>query len=130
MTSKATAECISLLYLLHDVPSPPSLNTVSKKSAHRSGYTLPFEREQRLTSTLAFLTSNKDAPNHVPAACIEECASSTQLDVLVAVNKKGPMDGNGTLQNIKRDLETVFRVLSRIPDGESEVYRDVTKLME
>ncbi|KAH6959822.1 hypothetical protein BKA56DRAFT_599587 [Ilyonectria sp. MPI-CAGE-AT-0026] len=71
-SSIACAENISLLYLLHSVPSPPIRSPINAQQTPKAGYSLPFDKERSLASTLAFLCSIRDDPNRIPAVCIEE----------------------------------------------------------
>ena len=91
--STACAELISLLYLLHSVPSVPHCNPPIKDSRCQEGYSIPFRDEQKLVGTLAFLSNAKDDPNHVPALCIKEEQESSSLAVLLAVNRRHREDG-------------------------------------
>jgi hypothetical protein len=125
MTSKAPitprtacAENVSLLYLLHSVPTRPSTNPVSSFLINRKGYTLSFQEERSLSGTLAYLSNVKDDPSHIPAVCIEERPESASLNVLLSVNKATPSDGHGTLRSLKQDFERIFALLSRIRTGE------------
>jgi hypothetical protein len=120
-TSSAAATCaenISLLYLLHSVPAPPSHNLVDHTPLPQTGYNLSLQRERHLTSTLAFLSNLKDGPDHIPAVCVEEDADSMTLNVLLAVNKARPGDGERVLQDLKLGFERIFVLLSQTPDGE------------
>jgi hypothetical protein len=102
------AEDIALLHLLHPVFTPPFDNPVSNTPARQEGYTLPFDRERGLASTLAFLSRTKDDPNHIPAVCVAEDTESESLKVLLAVNKSRQEDGNQALQEIKKNFEKIF----------------------
>jgi len=112
------AENIALLHLLHSVPAQPSHNPVDTLPFRQKGYTLSFEREQSLTSTLAFLSKLKDGPEYIPTVCVEEDPDSGFLNVLIAVNKARPGDGKEVLQNLNSGFERIFRLLSLVSDGE------------
>jgi hypothetical protein len=111
----ARAESIALLYLLHSVPTLPSSNR-SDHLPFRQGYTLPFTKERNLASTLAFLSSTKDGPDHIPAVCVKEEPESSSISVLLAVNKGKPSDGNGVLQELKQSFERIYAILSQVSD--------------
>jgi hypothetical protein len=112
------AENIALLYLLHSVPAPPSHNPIDSLPIRQNGYTLSFIRERSLAGTLAFLSSLKDGPDHIPAVCVEQDPASASLNVLVAVNKARPGDGKGVLRTLKLGFEGIFALLSEVSDGE------------
>ncbi|XMA13652.1 hypothetical protein WAI453_006443 [Rhynchosporium graminicola] len=111
------AENIALLFLLHPVPDLPSRNPIDRFPIRQSGYTLSLPRERSLAGTLAFLSSLKDGPEHIPAVCVQEKPDSRSLDVLVAVNKARANDGKEVLQGIKTGFERIFVLLSRVSDG-------------
>jgi hypothetical protein len=104
------AEDISLLSLLHTVPTRPQSNTPKSLPASES-YTLPFDKERSLASILAFLSSTKDDSNHIPAVCITEEPDSRCLNVFLAVNKKSSNDGDYLLNDLTREFENIFHVL-------------------
>jgi hypothetical protein len=111
------AENIALLYILHSVPDPPSRNPIDRLPIHQNGYKLSLLQERGLAGTLAFLSSLKDGPEHIPAVCVQEGPQSTFLNVLLAVNKARPGDGKGVLQNLKSGFERIFVLLSRVSGG-------------
>ncbi|KAF2685019.1 hypothetical protein K458DRAFT_486710 [Lentithecium fluviatile CBS 122367] len=123
----ACAESISLLYLLHSVPTPPSSNRLDYLPLHQEVYTLSFTRERNLAGTLAFLSNTKDDPDHIPAVCVMEDLESSSLSILLAVNRGKPGDGNVVLQEIKRGFESIYAVLSQVSDREntSKIESDV-----
>ncbi|KAH8759990.1 hypothetical protein F5883DRAFT_606458 [Diaporthe sp. PMI_573] len=96
------AENISLLFLLHPTPSPPIRIPVNAEPLLKAGYSLPFEKERSLTSTLAFLCSIRDDPNRIPAVCIEEDPDSAGLVIVIAINKASWADGllRGAIQSL------------------------------
>lgn len=81
------AESIAALHLLHVVPARPSSNLVTNVQSRSAGYTLSFEKERDLSSTLAFLAYVRDNNNNIPAVCIEEDANTDYLNVLLAINQ-------------------------------------------
>jgi hypothetical protein len=111
------AENIALLHLLHSVPAPPSHNPIDTFPIRQYGYTLSFIQERRLAGTLAFISSLKDGPDHIPAVGIEEDPASETLKLLIAVNKARPGDGKVVLQTLKLGFEGIFALLSNVSDG-------------
>jgi hypothetical protein len=114
----ACAENIALLSLLHSVPTLPASNSIDGFQTPSEDYALSFGEERGLTSTLAFLSSISNNPNHIPAICIEENPNSAFLSVLLAVNKAKRNDGNQFLQTLKQGFESIFTILSHSSDGE------------
>ncbi|KAH7418700.1 hypothetical protein BKA64DRAFT_206828 [Cadophora sp. MPI-SDFR-AT-0126] len=111
------AENIAVLFLLHPVPNPPSRNPIDRFQIRQNGYSLSLLRERSLTGTLAFLSSLKDGPEHIPAVCVQEDPQSRFLNVLLAVNKARPSDGKEVLQTLKAGFERIFVLLSQVSDG-------------
>lgn len=112
------AENIALLYLLHSVPDPRSRNSIDSLPIRQNGYTLSLLQERSLAGTLAFLSSLKDGPEHIPAVCIQEDPQSAFLTVLLAVNKARPADGKGVLKTLKLGFERIFALLSQVLDSQ------------
>lgn len=110
-----SAEYISLLSLLHEVPTEPSKNNPTKSPPARTNvkYVLPFKKERTLTSTLGFLSSIEEDVNHIPAVCVAQEPDETGLAVFLAVNKRSADDGEQLLGKMKRGFEQVFATLSR-----------------
>ncbi|RYO80913.1 hypothetical protein DL766_009146 [Monosporascus sp. MC13-8B] len=106
------AESITILHLLHSVPEQPSSNPVIDYQSRRTGHTLSFDREWGLASTVAFLARTTDDPNYVPAVCIEEIPEPACLQVLLAVNKARPEDGNQVLASLKERFHQIFALLA------------------
>jgi hypothetical protein len=100
----------------------PSANPIRTELANHSAYSLPRDRERSLADTLAFLSSRTDDPNHIHAVCLEEAAGSTNLNVLLAVNKINTGDGEQFLHQSKQGLERIFAVLSRPLDGKQHLH--------
>lgn len=100
----ACAENISVLFLLHQVPSPPIRTPFNVEQARQAGYCLPFEKERALASTLAFLCSTRDDLNRIPVVCIEQRPDLEGLNIVVAVNKATWADGRQDLQAIQQGL--------------------------
>jgi hypothetical protein len=116
------AESIALLHLLHSVPAQPSSNPIDHLPIRRKGYALSFERERSLASTLAYLSSVKDDPDHIPAVCVEESPNSAFLTVLLAINKTHQDDGDQVLQKLKQSFERIFAVLSRLSNSQHALW--------
>ena len=105
------AEDISLLYLLHNVPYLPSSTQIERSRIREAGYTLSFDKERSIASTLAFLANTRGDPNHVPAICVHQI-NEHELQILVAVNKATWDDGRVDLRRTEQDFKTLFSVLS------------------
>ncbi|KAH8723033.1 hypothetical protein GQ44DRAFT_657616 [Phaeosphaeriaceae sp. PMI808] len=110
------AENISLLYLLHSVPSLPCRNMLDSLPHHKRNYTLSVEDERHLVGALAFLSSAYDDVNHIPAICVEESPDASYLRVMLAVNRSGWHDGEQILQQLKQGFEKVFDTLTEESD--------------
>ncbi|EGU72437.1 hypothetical protein FOXB_17053 [Fusarium oxysporum f. sp. conglutinans Fo5176] len=109
-------ENISLLYLLHSVPSAPKTTSIYSDQIRETGYNLPFEKERGLASTLAFLSSIQDDPNRIPALCIESTPDNQALKVHIAVNKSSYNDSNVHLMEMTHALNKILASLSRLID--------------
>lgn len=113
------AENIGLLSLLHLVPTLPKTNPLhSIPDSNKYTYTLPFATERGLAGTLAFISSIRDDPNHIPAVCVGEEPGSNYVKIFLAVNKTGVNDGNGMLFDVKQAFDELFRILAKGFDGE------------
>jgi hypothetical protein len=106
------AENISLLFLLHSVPSVPKATPIVRDQTSEAGYSLPFEKERGLASTLAFLSSIREDPNRIPALCIESVPDVCALKVHIAVNKSSFDDGNTDLLEMNRALSEILSQLA------------------
>lgn len=106
------AENISLLYLLNQIPSPPTVNTPPLPINLPDRYTLPFAAERSLASTLAFLSSITDSPRCITAICVQEQRGGDSLEIYVAINKRNPKDNNATLDTICGQFNQIFERLS------------------
>ncbi|KAI1092784.1 hypothetical protein F5B19DRAFT_183311 [Rostrohypoxylon terebratum] len=113
------AERIAALHFLHHIPVNPSSNPVTTAQNRSAGYTLPFEKERELASTLAFLALFKDDNNHIPAVCIEEDPGAAHINVLLAVNKLKYDDGQQMLEDLKKSFDGIFSLLDQDYAGES-----------
>lgn len=113
------AENISLLHLLNQIPSPPTVNTLPLPISIPGRYTLPFEAERSLASTLAFLSSITDSSRCITAVCVQEQSGGDTLEICVAINKQNPKDNNATLDTICGQFNQIFERLSSPGQGMS-----------
>ncbi|KAF1939278.1 hypothetical protein EJ02DRAFT_408919, partial [Clathrospora elynae] len=116
--SIACAENISLLYLLHPVPTLPSRNPVDRLPLRKQGYGLCIDKERSLVSVLAFLSNAHDDANYVPALCVQEEPATLTLNVFLAVNKSTKNDGSQILLELKRGFDGIFATLAQISEEE------------
>ncbi|KAI1212745.1 uncharacterized protein F4807DRAFT_348347 [Annulohypoxylon truncatum] len=107
------AEWIAALHFLHHVPVNPSSNPVTTIQTRSAGYTLPFEKERDLASTLAFLAFRNDDNNHIPAVCVEEGPNAAHINVLLAVNKLEYSSGRQVLEGLKKSFDGIFSLLDQ-----------------
>ena len=111
------AENIVLLLMLNETPTPPHANALvvtqskKKKTVQRI---LSLEKESALVRRLSFLAAVTDDPNHIVAICVEELPTGDGMRVMLAINKKAPDSSHKALDRIKRGLETLFQLLSRV----------------
>lgn len=119
-----SAENVALFSLLHDVPVQPLTNKATSSSKHLNlavpietsypSYKLSLDTERKLTDTLAFLSSIRDDPNHIPAVCVgEKPDENNSLNVYIAINKYHWSDGDGLLQDMKYGFDQVFNILEK-----------------
>jgi hypothetical protein len=111
------AENISLLYLLHPVPTLPSRNVVAELSHREQGYVLSFVQESRLVAALAFLANDKDDVNRIPALCIQQSKESPSVNVLLAVNRSNWDSGGQACQPLKKGFQRIFALLAQSQHG-------------
>lgn len=105
------AENIALSFFFYQAPAPVTRNAINPSSTKQEHYVLPFTKERGLTEILAFLAKTKDGWDHIPAVCVEQDASGTSLNVILAINKSNYADGDDLLQKLKISFEKIFRVL-------------------
>lgn len=108
------AENISLLFLLHPVPSLPARNTLETQVNATKIYTLSVEEERKLTESLAFLANDSDDVNHIPAVCVEQGSATPSLHVLLAVNRSTWQSGVQSLHRIEQGFRNVFSLLQNV----------------
>lgn len=105
------------------MPSPPIRSPINAQQTPKAGYSLPFDKERSLASTLAFLCSIRDDPNRIPAVCIEEDPDSEDpnsagLTIVIAINKASWADGRKDLQAVQQGLQKILATLARVADIE------------
>jgi hypothetical protein len=114
------AEGISLLYLLHSVPTLPSRNSLTSHNLHEHGYILSLSEELRLVEALAFLANIDHDVNRIPAICIQQ-VTGTSLNVLVAVNQSKWGDGSQYLDRLRKGFESIFVLLDRSKHSKCDI---------
>lgn len=127
LPAKIRAENIAALHFLHPIPVQPLSNPVTSIQCRREDYTLSFEKERSLCSTLAFLAYAKDDSDNIPAICLEEGTGAAYLNVLLAINKFGHDRGNQVLERLKTEFESIFSLLAHADDTTLGVENDVFK---
>ncbi|KAJ5865142.1 uncharacterized protein N7529_007058, partial [Penicillium soppii] len=105
------AEHIALSSFFYQVPAPVVRNEINQSSVEQGNYVLPFSKERGLTEVLAFLAKTKDGWDHIPAVCVEQNSPGTNLNVILAINKRTYADGDDLLQKMKSRFEEIFHVL-------------------
>ncbi|KAK1690979.1 hypothetical protein BDP55DRAFT_510497, partial [Colletotrichum godetiae] len=127
----ACAENISLLFLLNKLQHKSQPNPRSSYPIGEKERTLHFGRERSLCGAFAFLASIDGNPDFIPAVYIEERTEQRRLEIVVAVNKKGPSKGEEILSDIKRGFEQIFLQLKNL-DGkfeiENRVFEEVVRM--
>ncbi|KAL4915478.1 hypothetical protein BDW62DRAFT_219385 [Aspergillus aurantiobrunneus] len=108
------AENIAISSLLRSIPAPPSRNRTDFLPASKRRYTLTFDTECKLASTLAFIAHSKDDVDHIPALCLEEDPRSGTLNVKFAVNKASHIDGEDAICRIEEGFERIFAILATV----------------
>ena len=119
-TEVSCAEYIAALSLLHQpsqVIARPFENLDTSYQRQLSGYTLQFDEERDLAAALAFLAPRNDKPRDITALCIQEDLDKSCLNVLVAINKAMPNDGNGVLTLLSQDFGELFAMLAQVDGG-------------
>lgn len=121
--ASACADIIALSSFFSQVPAPVARNALTPLPIGQGDYVLPFYMERRLAEALAFLAKTTDGPEHIPAVCVQQSLSGTVLNVILAVNKSTPTDGDGLLQSLKNGFEEIFEILHDSTYGLSSVYQ-------
>lgn len=103
---------LRLLHKPHHMVSQPFTNPDINRQQQWPGYTLPFDTEKKLASTLAFLASTIHRSDNVTAICIQENRQTSCLNVLVAINKASATSGMGTLDCVKQTFGNIFSLLA------------------
>ncbi|KAK6956329.1 hypothetical protein Daesc_001605 [Daldinia eschscholtzii] len=126
------AESIAALHFIHPIPIQPFSNPVTDIQRRSEGYTLSFEKERSLCSTLAFLAYAKDNSNNIPAICLEEGTGGAYLNVLLAVNKQEHNSNTHILEGLEPRFKRIFSLLADVDDGspdvENEVFRAIISM--
>ncbi|KAK7978239.1 hypothetical protein PG996_004284 [Apiospora saccharicola] len=104
------AKSIAHLSMLRGKRSLSVENPLVKTRMSDKDYRLKFTDEESLTHTLAFISSISDVPGYVTAVCIKE-TRNLSLDVLLAINKGQPDDGEAVLNRVKYGFEDLFSTL-------------------
>ncbi|KAF5661140.1 hypothetical protein FHETE_8586 [Fusarium heterosporum] len=103
---------IALLYYLGRIGCQPTKNSVRDCEGIRNtsiDRKLPLEHEKLLTQSLAFLSSIRDNPLHVTAACVEERESGIVL--IVAANAKDSHGSSEYLDAVRQGFNGIFSLL-------------------
>lgn len=116
------AEGISLLYLLHPVPAPPSRNSLINHTYRAQGHTLSLHEELCLVEALAFLSNVDDNINRIPAVCVRQTPGKPSLSVLLAVNQSERGDGSPFLRRLREGFEPMFALLAKPRHGGWNVF--------
>lgn len=106
-----SAKRIAHLFKLTQLPNPPRRNPLTDTPIPEERYTLPLTWERWLTRVFAFLSSVTGKPKQVTAVCIKENWEAP-MDVLLAINKNNPDDGDSVLQEVQKGFANLFNLLS------------------
>lgn len=99
------------MFMLSELPGLPRRNSLTNTHVTVERYTLPFAWEECVSRILAFLSSITGKGAHVAAVCIKENRQA-QMDVLPAINKGKPDDGESVLEEVKKNFLGLFNTLS------------------
>ncbi|KAI1379049.1 hypothetical protein F4677DRAFT_410410 [Hypoxylon crocopeplum] len=121
------ASRVAALHLIHPIPALPSSNSVTAIHCRSAGYTLSFEQERYLAGTFAFLAYTRDNNSRIPAVCVEEAPDAAYLNVLLAINQTGWIEGHQVLEELKNGLENIFSPLVQEDGHSSNIEKDVFK---
>ncbi|KAI0385167.1 hypothetical protein F5Y04DRAFT_247068 [Hypomontagnella monticulosa] len=123
----ACAESIAALHLLHVVPTRPSSNPVTDIQRRPDNYTLSFEKELKLSSTLSFLAYFKDDANNIPAVCIEEDVDADHLNVLLALNQSKGDRVEQAPEELRTGFNIIFALLAKADNNSLDIEANVFK---
>ncbi|KAI1129251.1 hypothetical protein F5Y10DRAFT_238557 [Nemania abortiva] len=123
------AENIAMLHLLHGVPEMPSKNPTTDIQSKQNGHTLPFAEERELAGVFAFLAHIQDDSNHIPAVCLQEVPKKRSLNIILAVNRERPGDGNSYATKIKEGFEKIAAALRDLDDQSRNLEWDIFNLI-
>ncbi|KAJ0108530.1 hypothetical protein J7T55_002134 [Diaporthe amygdali] len=125
-----SAQNIALLELLDQRPrsflSSSSNNASGQWNVERR--ILSVQQERELSTNLAFLAGVSDCPNHVMGVCIAELPGIGGCQIMVAINKRLPPDGNEILRRVQKGFEQIFRRLRLLSAVKEAVFNDVVAL--
>jgi hypothetical protein len=113
------AENIALLHFLHEIPVQPSAENVDQL-LEDDRRTIPLKQESRLAGMLATLSAIREDVDRVSAVAVRELPQHRSLEILVAVNKSRPSEGNKYLEDIGKAFHRVFDVLLRVTNREKD----------
>jgi hypothetical protein len=97
------AENAALLLCLKEQPATPRDGT---QNTDDSNDALSLSREMQLVGYFAYISSTKDDPNGVTAACVEADQDGAGVTFRVAAN-------NGCLSHIVKELQAVADIMMR-----------------
>lgn len=120
--TSAFAEGVALSFFFSRVPARATRNVLNPLPINQDAYLLPFEKERDLTEAFAFLAKTKDGFEHIPAVCVEQNLSGTELSIILAINKSTHTDGDRLLQTLKCNLEKICKVLHDSSYGLSSLF--------
>lgn len=81
-----------------------------------------MKEECELATNLAFLAGVSECPEHVMAVCIEELPGTSGCQVMLAINKRLPADGNEILGKVQRAFQEIFGKLSALSVGKLYIH--------
>ncbi|KAI0536840.1 hypothetical protein GGR58DRAFT_374799 [Xylaria digitata] len=119
-------ENIAMLHLLHSIPSQPFSNPKSGIQTREAGYSLPFDEERSLATTIAFLSQIRHDTEHIPAVCLQEIPEEDSLKVLLAINRADTsIKGRHYASQIKSGFDGIAATLQGANDQSRNIERTV-----